>query len=228
MSYCGEEDLLAHYLSNFDQTFKRYRIGSADPDFNWLHIAEGTWQGFCQSKPYLRRKEANQASYMWDRLIKKTAANALNGTLGGDANVFHGNSAIHEMAKERRLSRRILSAGITAAIKAFPLTRAPLVRHLCFGISQDSDKGYVFLQFQGLSFPTYDEYRQARQGILEIACGAAKNKFFDLRRVVGIAVEPPKFNETLSEDFVLLECAIWTKQERAHYDDLNAEFGFFQ
>ncbi len=121
MSYCGEEDLLAHYLSNFDEPTKRYRIGLADPGFNWLHIAEGNWQGFCQSKPYLRRKEANQVSYLWDRLVKKTAANALNGTLGGDANVFHGKSAIHEMAKERRFSRRILSERIAAAIKAFPL-----------------------------------------------------------------------------------------------------------
>ncbi len=41
-------------------------------------------------------------------------------------------------------------------------------------------------------------------------------------------MEPPKLNETLSEDFVPLECAGWSKQERMHYEDLNAEFGFFQ
>ncbi|MGA9766148.1 MAG: hypothetical protein WBQ49_15935 [Rhodomicrobium sp.] len=209
ISYCGEEDLLAHYLSNFDETLKRYRIGLADPSMNELLIAEGYWQEFCQLEPYLRREEANEASYLWDRLIKKTAANALNGTLCGDADVFRGKSAIHEMAKERRFSRRILSAGIAAAIDAFPLTQEPLVRHLSFGISQDSDKGYVFLQFQGLSFPTYDEYREARRGLLEVACGAAKNKFPSLKRIVGIAVEPPKFNATLSEDFVLLDCAEW-------------------
>ena len=228
LSYCGEEDLLAHYLSNFDETLKRYRIGLADPNVNLLHIGEGNWQGFCQSEPYLRRKEANEISYLWDGLIEKTAANALNGTLFGNANVFHGKSAIHEMAKERRFSRRLLSAHIAAAIEAFPLTREPLVRHLSFVVSQDSDKGYVFLQFQGRSFPSYDEYRETRRGILEVACGAAKNKFPSLKRVVGIAVEPPKFNTTLSEDFMLLECTEWTNQQRAHYDALNAEIGFFQ
>ena len=228
LTYCGEEDLLAHYLSNFDETLKRYRIGLADPSMNGLHIAEGYWQEFCQFEFYLRRKEANEVSYLWDRLIKKTAANALKGTLGGDANVFHGKSAIHEMAKERRFSRRLLAARIVAAINAFPLTQEPLVRHLTFVVSQDSDKGYVFLQFQGRSFPHYDGYREARRALLEIACGAAKNKFSTLKRVVGIAVEPPKFNTTLSEDFVLLECAEWPAHQRAHYDALNAEIGFFQ
>lgn len=227
LSYCGEEDLLAHYYSNFDDQQHRYRI-DASAEANSIHIGEGFWQSFCASKPYAARKAANQQSYLWDNLIEKAASSALQKTLGGNTDAFSGQSAIHEMAKERRVSRRILSRGIAAAIDAFPKTDDPLVRHLSFSVSQDSDKGYVFLQFQGLSFKSYDEYREARRLLLEVACGAAKNKFPSLKKVVGIAVEPPAFNKSISEDFILLECAEWTVQQRKYYKDANSECKFFE
>jgi len=109
LSYCGEEDLLAHYFLNFDPDTKRYRIGPKEGDYNAIAIGEGEWRDFMDTGPYQRRKAENRISYTWDDLIQKTATNALNGVLGGNSNVFLGQSAIHEMAKEPRMSRRALS-----------------------------------------------------------------------------------------------------------------------
>lgn len=70
-SYCGEEDVLAHYLSNFDKENRRYQIGikSIDKEFDLFAIGEGEWNDFSRSAPYKRKKEADAASYFWDDLI---------------------------------------------------------------------------------------------------------------------------------------------------------------
>ena len=117
--YCGEEDLLAHYLSNFDVDLKQYRIGVSDDNPNVLAISEGTWGEFVDSERFKRWKEANRRSYVWDNLIQKTCDNALNGTIGGSNILFGESSAIHEMAKEPRISRRVLSERILKSIEEF-------------------------------------------------------------------------------------------------------------
>jgi hypothetical protein len=63
-------------------------------------IGEGEWRDFVDTGPYRRRKVDNEISYIWDRLIQKTGQNTLNGTIGGNSDVFRGKSAIHEMAKD--------------------------------------------------------------------------------------------------------------------------------
>ena len=67
-------------------------------------IGEGEWRDFVETGAYQQRKADNRISYNWDNLIQKTATNALNGVLGGNSDVFQGQSAIDEMAKEPRLS----------------------------------------------------------------------------------------------------------------------------
>ena len=75
----------------------------------------------------------------------------------------------------------------------------------------------------------YDnEYRPKRQAMLELACGAAKNKFDHLKTVVGIAIDAPKYAETNSEDFILMDCSNWTDGERDHYEKANEGLGFFK
>ncbi len=77
-------------------------IGLKADDYDCLMIGEGEWRDFVEIGPYKRRKADNRISYQWDRLIQKTGQNALKGVLGGNSDVFRGQSAIHEMAKEPR------------------------------------------------------------------------------------------------------------------------------
>ena len=65
-------------------------------------------------------------------------------------------------------------------------------------------------------------------GMLEVACGAAKLKFPHLKKVIGIAIDAPKYASTNSEDFVLMDCQNWTDEERAHYAARQSGVSIFQ
>jgi len=72
------------------------------------------------------------------------------------------------------------------------------------------------------------DYREKRQTILEVACGAAKNKFPTLKTIIGIAIDAPKFVKENSEDFILMPCGVWTDEMRAHYEAGNEGWDFFR
>jgi hypothetical protein len=227
--YCGEEDLLAHYFFNFDQQTKKHRIGTADSKVNSIMVGEGEWQDFVGSKQYKLKKEADKVSYLWDEIIQRTCDNALKGTLIGTADAFDSRSAIYEMAKEPRFSRRALSENMIRAIQNFPENLTGLARNLSFMPSFFPETGYVFLQIKHPNISDYDnEYRPRRQAVLQIACGAAKNKFPHLKKVVGIAIDAPKFTDTNSEDFLLLECENWSTEDATQFHELNKDWKFFE
>ena len=229
LTYCGEEDVIAHYFLNFDDSRKCHMIGTFD-DFDSVHIGEGEWADFEKGKPYARRKQANKTSYLWDRLLQITSNNALKGTLGGNSQPFEGKSAIRFMAKEPRFSRRGLSDHVLKSIRDFPDNNEPLVRSISLMPSFYQGTQYVFLQWKALD-PTRsaEELREIRQAMLEIACAAAKLKFPEIQRVIGIAIDAPKFaGKANSEDMLLMEFDEWTPERRAHYEEANKELRFFE
>ena len=229
LCYCGEEDLLGHYFTNFSEAENRYTIGVADKSVDGLAIAEGGWEGFVELKPYKLRKKANQVSYFWDEMINRTGQNAIDGNILGESEVWKAENPIHEMAREPRFHRRALSEKMISAIQNFPDDLGPAARTLSFMPSFFADKGYVFLQVRHDNPGDYEaENRSVRLAMLEIACGAAKNKFPHLSKIVGIAINASKFTDTNSEDFLLMDCSEWTKERQQHYQERNSELGFFQ
>jgi hypothetical protein len=228
LTYCGEEDLVAHYLMNFDEAGKRHLIGSLE-NFDFVHIGEGEWEDFKRSEPYKRRRKANRSSYEWDRLIQITSDNALNDRLIGNGDPFSGRSAIHFMAKEPRFARRALSDHVRKAIVHFPETSAPIVRNVSLMPSFWDGTAYVFLQLKVLEKGDYaTEYRPRRTALLEIACAAARLRWPKLRRVVGIAIDAPKYAPDInSEDLALLEFDDWDEKKERYYRKLNEEIRFF-
>jgi uncharacterized protein YchJ len=234
LSYCGEEDLLAHYFCNYDEAKSQYVIGppaGKPDDYDGIFIGEGEWRSFVASDAYARRKEANKSSYLWDRLLQRTGANALSGELRGDDKVFEGKSAILEMAKEPRVSRRGMSDAIIQSIRGFPEHVGDgVLRNVSFFESFFKGTGYVFLQLSVKHIRDYDnDYRPKRQALLLVACGAAKNKVPHLTKVVGIAIDAPRYaGNRNSEDFILLDCANWTEHDRKHYEELNEDLRFFR
>lgn len=230
LAYSGEEDLLAHYLSNYDKDGRRHFIGTKDKTINGVFIGEGEWKDFHESERYKLKKAADQISYNWDNLIQMTCQNALGGTLIGDSDIFNGQSAIFEMAMEPRLSRRILSKHLIAAIHDFPDNLGPSARKISVMMeSIYEDKGYVFLQVRNDDIADYDEkHRPFRQHMLKVACGVVKNKFPHLKKIIGIAMDAPKFTDKNSEDFLLLNCEHWTKEDRKYFEEENEIFNFLQ
>ena len=226
LTYCGEEDLLGHYFMNLDSARQRYRIGVDDPSLTGAMIPEGAWKTFIEEGYRDRREKENAPSYLWDEIIQRSYQFALDGRSGG-ASAFGANNALFEMSREPRMSRRTLSKNMLEAIDAFPATDSGIVYKTIYMQSDERSKMYVFLQMTCHGKP-FDECREARRSLLEVACGVVRNRFDHLKTVVGIAIEPPKYSENNAEDFLLLKCATWSNESRAHYDDLNKHFGLFK
>jgi len=229
LCYCGEEDVLAHYFLRFDKKAGRHWIG-ATADFDLVHIGEGEWAGFASSPIYQTRKEADEPSYVWDRLIQITSENALTGKLMGNGNPFAQRGAIHWMAKEPRFVRRELAKKMIEAMHAFPDIDEPIVRYVSLMPSFYDGTRYVFLQLKVTDKGDYNkDYRPRRQALLEIACAAAKLKWPNIQRVVGIAIDAPKYaGELNSEDLAVMEFDGWNEALAEQYRELNRELRFFE
>ena len=231
LSYCGEEDLLGHYLLNYDQEEKRHAIGfkKGAGEFNGVMIGEGEWHDFIKTDLYKNTKNEDRISYFWDDLIQRTCQNTLDGTIGGNADLLRGKSAIYEMVKEPRFVRRGLADKMLMAVRSFPDDPGQFARQVTHLPSSQPNAGYVLLQLHAPDqFKAQPDYREKRQLLLEIACGAAKNKFPDLVKVIGVAIDAPKHSKGMDgEDFILMECGTWTEQLRLHYEELNKPWQFF-
>ena len=195
LSYCGEEDLLGHHLLNYDLATKRHVIGPKEKDqVNGVMIGEGEWRDFVETDLYKNTKKEDRIAYFWDELIQRTCQNSLDGTLGGNSNIVRGESAIYEMVKEPRFMRRVIAEKTLTAVERFPDT-GPFVRQVTFLPSFEPNVGYVLLQLRVPdAFRAEPDFREKRQTLLEIACGAAKNKFPHLVKVIGIGIDAPKFS----------------------------------
>ena len=228
--YCGEEDLLGHYLFNYDNETKQHIIGTKQDDVNCVMIGEGEWHDFINTDLYKNTKSEDRISYFWDELIQRTCQNAMDGTLGGNSDLLRGQSAIFEMVKEPRFIRRALADRIRRTIANFPDHVGQFSRKVSFLPSYRPNVGYVFFQLRvSDTFRAQPDYLDKRRTLLEIACGAAKNKFPHLTRVIGIGMDAPKFaGDTNSEDFILLPCEDWTTDMRTYYEELNQEWKFFE
>ncbi len=228
LSYCGEEDLLGHYLLNFDKKMNEHVIGTDEP-LNGVMIGEGEWHGFVQSDLYKNTKREDEVSYFWDELIQRTCQNALDGTLGGNSDLLRGQSAIVEMVREPRFARRALSNKMRDNVINFPDTSG-LTRHVSLMPSFYPDVSYVFFQLRAPEeIRRQPDYLDKRRTLLEIACGAARNKFPHLNKVIGIGMDAPKFaGDTNSEDFILMPCDEWSDETQSHYQDLNQDWRFFE
>ncbi len=229
LNYCGEEDLLGHYLLSYDSVTKQHIIGTNHNGVNCIMVGEGEWHDFIKSDIYQNTKKENQISYFWDELIQRTCQNAVNGTLGGNSDLLRGQSAIFEMTKEPRFIRRSLSKIIKRAVLNFPDYPEQITHQVTFLPSYLPDVGYVFFQFRvPPDYRTHHDYLEKRRTLLEIACGAAKNKFPHLTKIIGIGMDAPMFEgETNSEDFILLPCDTWDDDMGKYYEKLNQEFKFF-
>lgn len=230
LSYCGEEDLIANYFSNFDEIKNKHYIGVLDENISGVLIPEGEWNDFINTPAYNSRKEENKKSYFWDEILHSTIFHAMNDKLIGNSDIINGESAIYEMAKEPRFMRRILAENMLNAIKNFPESSKPIVRTMSFMPSYQKNVAYVFLQLKVSPKPELmKNYREVRSFMLEVACGAAKNYNPQLEKIIGIAIEPPKYFTQRSEDFILLDCKEWPDERRIYYDEENSkeEMHFF-
>ncbi|MER9628932.1 hypothetical protein [Mesorhizobium sp. M0296] len=225
----GEEDLLAYYATNINE--------SGDHDFvppdgkSWEEveaIALGPRYGsFVRNPRYIAKKRADEVSYAWDRLIETFTQHMLSGTSivvpGQVYSLTNSEMAVRYMALESRFKRRSHSEAILGALKRgeteqvfFRAMIAPAEARYC-------ETGFFFMTLKFMTWMEadggYEKYRIFRTFYLKTYAQALLVKFPYLKRVVGIAMEPPNQGRGASEDCIYAAQAEWTDAELAEIKD---------
>lgn len=214
----GEPDLLAGYLSNFDEK-GRCRL----PDDTIF--SPGLYEAAKNAPGYRARIHANAVSYGWDKLILEFSKNLLAGTsvaiAGMQPTVRGAERALRQMALEDRVSRRGLSEAVRDAFRAaeeFDQDRFARVIPPVEG-SHDPDCGYLILilAYRGETFKgkSYADYRELRAAFLKAYCQVALYRVNKMKRIVGLAFDARKTmtgRAGRSEDLMMMEILEWTPE----------------
>ncbi len=238
----GEEDLVAHYLTHM---ISEHEHGFLGPDGGPLSPEAplqlaGTFSELTQHPQYIAKKQADEASYVWDRLIAMFGENLLAGTTivhDGHARPFSDlERGVRYMALEGRFRRRLMGRGILGALEE-ARKHGKFVRSFLPNLKNPKTGETAFFFFT-LAPPEkeieggYERYRQVRADMLSTYALLLLQRFDNLPRVIGIATEaPPKPGEESrgsSEDLILVENPEWTdeligdlEKRRQHYGFLN-------
>ena len=209
----GEEELLAYYLTHMnaamEHDFAFEMKGQPPPDS--LHLDQGFWESFQASPERARQLQADEISYIWDKLIDSFGNHDLNGTQytvsqGGFADTER---VLRFMARAPRVARREYSLQLVDMLETTPVT------HRRIRVSRPLVPGqphYVFLLFPHPPNVPYAEYREVRGHYLGWCCLVARLKYPEAEDIVGIATEPGIKRETRSEDAVYFDGRVWTEE----------------
>lgn len=209
----GEEDLLAFYLHQ----------GRQFPEEPDLMVLDGDLWGTLTEKPeWGRRKEADKASYAWDRLIESLYEDFRNRRILVSGHHFSATSLMENepvlrgMAREDRFNRRVLSGAFLEFLESAhsQSIEARMVTSL-------SEVKYVFLA------RPFGEGRQRRMEELALRCFVARGLEPAARTVIGIATERPEPGKGHSLDALYLDKLKWTEEDQRNLELIQKELGYF-
>ena len=228
----GEEELLAFYLTNWNDKDEHYFVDSSTKDekLNYIVLEEGHWDNFMQSRERQAQLDANKISYIWDSLIETFNKNVIDDTLyfNSHAELTQVELLLRFFAKESRLRRRLLSQTLVGFIQSAQLDIIA-IRYLASLLPLETY--YVFTTVPLLEWmkDNIEKYRLMRRNILEICCLKTKLKFPDAQHIVGIATEPHLENEDIghSQDAMYCDATNWTKEDFAKAEEQSKKLDIF-
>jgi len=196
----GEEELLAYYLREVDDSGRHYFAMPHDSDR--IFLAEGHWDAFQRHPQRIAQREANSGSYAWDGLIEKFSKHLLEGTqyLSGGS-IEEQEVVFRFLARETRFRRRILSKALAGLLVLGDSNPRATRWLLPFA---PGEPYYLFLSLKPVPELPYAEYRNMRMWLLRTLCLSFKIKFQGAEDIIGLATEPFSHPER-SEDFVYVD-----------------------
>jgi len=204
----GEEELLANYLKVMNSRNEHDFV--VPDDVSAIAFDEGGWRAFERSPQRLAQIEANEISYVWDRLIEKFNSYALDGTQEycSPPGFLTSERVLRFLAREPRFRRRMLGKAIIEILEKTPtnLRRLRVMPPLLPGSPY-----FVFLLLPVSKKRSYQENRTARLKFLEASCRVVKVQFPDALDIVGIATETGMSEDGRSEDVVYLDARQWNE-----------------
>lgn len=204
----GEEDLLGIYLH-------RGRVFPQDPSL--LVVQPGVWDEVTRKPEWTARKEADRASYVWDRLIETFLRDFAEGVLVTGQSVEEVDGIMRVMAREHRFARRMLA---TAFLEFMDLARSEKTRSRI--VRSPSGVVYVFLA----ASRTLD--REHRRAELAARCWVARGLNSDSTTAIGIATERYEGKPGFSFDALRLTKEQWNAEDEAQKVYLQNEVGYFR
>jgi hypothetical protein len=218
----GEEDLVAWYMthtnSQDEHDFTR-ADGSTPESDEGIIFEPGIHADMRRNPQYRAKKDVEQVSYVWDRLIETFTTNMLAGTMvvpDGEPFVLSNvEVAVRHMALVPRYIRRIWADSILDALQRSSAV-SRFTRALMPGPTESNrDTGFFFMTLAVPEFELdggYEGYRDLRRAMLEIYALAFLQMYRQLKQVVGIATEPlSKVHRAgSSEDLILVHQQEWT------------------
>ena len=224
---CGEEDLLGHYLMN-ERSFALPK-----ENFQLISFEEDIWSDYVRLLNKTTKKKDDEISYFWDELIMKFSKHIINDTQyympyhisSKFADLEHG---LRELARETRFARRILSQSFLDFMSnnhfpsGEPYTTVRRATRLFF-FEDRPERAYVFLTLEKkFERESNFEYRKKRMLLLRACCLIAKIRVPSATTIIGIATEEID-SEERSEDFLVLDAAVWSEEDEAEALKLQAE-----
>jgi hypothetical protein len=196
----GEDDLLAHYLTEVGGFSWRSFLIPDDPQ-SLVIIPEGDWEQLQKDSAWIARKRADEVSYEWDKVIERFNSCILDGSSAAYpfADFKSQELAVRAMAREPRLHRRILSTALADFIRN---RHADAIIARVVGPISHISPYYIFLAVQPDAQEDYQHYRAKRWAIALAYLIEAKRKFCDAKEVVVLATEMPGWSKWASEDIM--------------------------
>ena len=228
----GEEELLAYYITHMVNENKHGFVHPKNRPWkptDKLALDVGHYQGILKNPQYLRKKEADKNSYVWDRLIETFTSHMLSGTTitydNSPFKIADHEIGVRHMAHEPRVMRRLLGNGILDVLQVANKQDRTFKTIVPSPEKPGNGTGYIFMT---LAHPKkklsggYKQYRQARTNMLQIYCMGVLRKCRYLKRIIGISTEPPpQPNDPteFSEDMIMIEQPTkWTPKMKAKLD----------
>lgn len=203
----GEENLLALYLHS----------GRKLPENYTAVLIEGElWDSFVKKPEYLRKKEEDKISYLWDDVIEDIAKDVLKGNLEFSSSPDDGENILRIMAREERFSRRILGKSFAEFIH---LSSENKVRSRML----PSPSGIIYVLL-ALPHAIDRKYRRAELGL---RCFVTRGLNLDCKTVIGIATEQSKPGVGHSFDLYYLYLPDWTEEHQKQMESIQKDTGFF-
>jgi hypothetical protein len=235
----GEEELLAYYLRSGDKDRIHDFVrpdGKPWQDDEALTIAGGEYDRLMREPGYRAKKEADQVSYVWDRLVNQFTGDVLAGTsvspAGEAVDTARAEMALRSMALEKRIYRRMLGHSVADAMETAEREKHPRFCRVILPENDSADTGvaYVFLI---LAYPNieleggYEQYRKARVHMLHAYCLHIFSQNRQLKRIVGIAMDASSKvtgRQGGSEDIMAIEIKNWNPELEAEAQELTEKF----
>ncbi len=238
----GEEELLHYYLTHLvDEESHGFVHPENRPwtPLDKLALDKGHYESFTKNPQYIKKKEADANSYIWDQLIEAFTTHMLNGTttVPDDKHfeIADNELGVRYMAMEPRMIRRLHGEAIRGLLEASNMQDRAMRAMLPHPDKPRDHTGYVIMT---LALPKkelpggYKQYRQARVNMLEGYCLGILEKNRYIKRIIGIAMEPlSSIDDELgsSEDMMMIEqFASWTPNDLKMVEDLCEHFGILK